>query len=180
MIKFYLIDLDDFCEINTDWELIENLKEKIPNLKLNLFAIPGQCSMTFLDDMREYDWIRLYPHGYMHSTSREFENWGYKRFNFYLGQLERGEWPKLWKSPGWQSSQDVLQCLADREWAIADQEYNNQRRPENLRAYLLDAPYKIHGHIGHWGAKNENSLEFIFDQIASLEGEFGFIDDLWK
>lgn len=176
----HIIDLDDFAESNMDWDLITRLKEISPNLKLNIFTIPGRCSWQFIEETRKIDWIRMYPHGHIHSTSRECQDWSYNVIDYHLRSLEQENWPKVWKSPGWQSSQDVLQCLADRKWIIADQEYNNDRRPEGLRAYLLDSPFKIHGHIGHWGSHNDNSLEYIFDAIAVLRGEFGFIDDLWE
>lgn len=179
----YFIDLDDFCEDNEDWLLVRALKERVPALKLNLFTIVGRCTDVYIKDTREEfgDWIRLYPHGYMHNTSRECQNWPYDVANNYLAQLERTGWPKVWKSPGWMTSQDLMQCLADRNWIIADQEYNNDRRPAGLKVYLLDSPWKIHGHIGHWGegVHNANSLEYLFDTIAALKGEFGFIDEIW-
>lgn len=177
----YMIDCDDFCQSNEDWELILALKQAVPNLKLNLFTIPGECTKSFIAIMRErYDWIRLYPHGYMHRTSRECEHWPYDVANNYLAQLEREDWPKVWRSPGWQSSIELMQCLADRDWIFCDQEYNSYRRPHNIRVYELDSPWKIHGHIGHWGGGfNSNSLEVIFDSIAALKGEFGFIDEIW-
>lgn len=175
----YYIDLDDFAEENTDWDLILRLKKAVPNLKLNLFTIPGMCRNSFLAEMREVKWIQTIPHGYVHRTSRECEQWPYDVANNYLAQLEREGWVKGFKAPGWQYSQELLQCLADRDWWAAIQDYDQDRCPAGLRIYLLDSPYKFHGHIGHWGAHNTNSLEYLFDSIAALKGEFGFIDEIW-
>lgn len=180
MSNLYYLDLDDFCDENSDWELICYLGAIIPNIKLNLFTIPGKCSITFLEEMRRYDFLNLIPHGHVHSTSRECENWSYSAAKFHLKSLEKEGWIHGWKSPGWQISDGTYQALLEMGWWVADQEYNNDRRPEGLRVYLLDSPFKIHGHIGHWGAHNTNSLEYIFDSIAAIKGEFGFIDDLWK
>lgn len=177
------LDLDDFCDENNQFGMLLTLKKLIPQIKLNLFTIPGRCSLTFLEDMRDYDWIRMYPHGHIHSTSRECQDWSYGTTFYHLRSLESENWIRVWKSPGWQSSQAVLQCLADRKWIVADQAYNNDRRPKELRSYILDSPNKIHGHIGHYGvgAHNDNALEYIFDDIVKLKDrEFGFIDDIWN
>jgi hypothetical protein len=177
----YYVDLDDFCESNNDFLLIVSLKKAVPGLKLNLFTIPGHCSNDFLKKIRQIEWLRLYPHGCYHKTSRECQEWNYETSINWLISLESTGWIKLWKSPGWQTSDDLFKALLERDWIIADQEYNNERRPKNLRAYLLDSPNKWHGHIGHWNAHNQNSLEYLFDYIATFEdGEFGFIDDLWN
>lgn len=173
----FTIDLDDFAEDNSEWGLILALKRAVPSLKLNLFTIPGRCSWSFIEEKRKIAWIRLYPHGHLHSTSRECENWSYGVSDFHLKSLEKEGWMKIWRSPGWQTSDDLFQCLADRSWVVCDQAYNNDRRPKNLRAYLLDSPYKIHGHIGHLGGHNDNSLEHIFNMIACLSGEFQFIEE---
>lgn len=182
MIRFFLVDADDFCDENNDLATILRLKKSVPNLKLNLFTIPGKCSMTFLEDMRRVDWIQMIPHGHIHSTSRECQNWSYDVANYHLKSLEKEGWIRGWRSPGWQTSAGLYYALADRGWWVAAQEYDRERIPNGLRTYYLDAPYKIHGHIGHYGvgAHNNNALEYIFDEIASLQGEFGFIDDLWK
>lgn len=177
-MESYVVDLDDFCEKNTDWERISRLKEIIPPLKLNLFTIPGLCTDSWLYRMREISWIRLYPHGYLHSTSRECENWSYQVAENYLIYLEKAGWIKGWKSPGWQSSLALLECLRDRGWWIASQKYDEKRNPFGLQAYYLDSPYKLHGHIGHLGGHNANALEYLFDELLTLQGEFLFIENL--
>jgi len=176
----FIVDCDDFCDENSDWPLILKLKSAVPNLKLNLFTIPGKCSWLFIEEMRRIEWINLIPHGHIHSTSRECENWSYEVASFHLKSLEKEGWIRGFKAPGWQTSDGLFRALADRGWWVAAQEYDRERIPPELRVYYLDSPYKIHGHIGHWGAHNSNSLEYIFNSISALKGEFGFIDDLCK
>lgn len=181
MSETYYIDLDDFCADNNELGRLLTLKEVIPSLKLNLFTIPGLCSNKFLKEVRAVKWVRMYPHGCYHTTSRECQEWNYETSMGWLISLESTDWPMLWKSPGWQTSDDLFKALAERNWIVADQAYNNDRRPKELRAYILDSPNKIHGHIGHKGSHNANALEYIWDDIIKLKDkEFGFIDDIWN
>lgn len=175
------LDLDDFSEDNNEFERLLELKEAVPNLKLNLFTIPSLCSFKFLKEIREVNWIRMYPHGKFHTTSRECQFWNYETSIEWLKALEDTYWTKVWRSPGWQTSDKLFKALVEREWIIADQFYNDNRRPKELRVYYLDSPNKIHGHIGHMGSHNDNALEYIFDDIVKLKDrEFGFIDDIWN
>ena len=43
---------------------------------------------------------------------------------------------KGFKAPGWQISDGVYQWLLDHGWWVADQAYNNDRRPKELKAYV--------------------------------------------
>lgn len=180
MSESWIVDLDDFAENNSQWDLILQLKKAVPNLKLNLFTIPGQCSWSFIEEMRRVEWIQMIPHGHIHSSSRECEHWGYWNAKYHLLSLEREGWIRGWKSPGWMISLGTYIALNELGWWVADQVYNNERRPKGLRAYLLDRPTRIHGHIGHLGGHNLNALDIIFDSLVSLEGEFMFIDELMR
>lgn len=178
-----IVDLDDFCEDNSATKeaivMLFRLKDKIPEFKVNLFTIPGRCGQGFIEAARKLDWVDLIPHGMFHATSRECEHWTYEHSCLYLDWLSQYGWTKGFKSPGWQTSDGLFQALAERGYWVADQAYNNHRRPPELRAYILDEPHKIHGHIGHLGGHNANALELIYDDLLQLRGEFMFIKDLW-
>lgn len=177
------LDLDDFCEENTEWPRLLKLKEIVPNLKLNLFTIPGLCSFKFIKEMRAVKWIRMYPHGQLHTSSRECQFWTINQSLDWLEALRDTGWIKGFKAPGWQISDGTYGALKELGFWVADQAYNNDRRPKELRSYILDSPNKIHGHIGHYGvgAHNDNALEYIWDDIVKLKDrEFGFIDDIWN
>ena len=174
----FVIDLDDFCESNNGLDLLWRLYACVPRLRLNLFTIPGLCSPAFLNYARSLDWLDFIPHGWLHTTARECQTWSYADSLTYLLALETAGWRHGFKAPGWQISDGMYQALLERNWWVADQAYNHNRRPVELRAYLLDEPNRIHGHIGHLGGHNDNALELIFDQLAALRGEFRFIQDL--
>ena len=174
-----IVDLDDFAEDNNALDMLFRLRAKVPGFKVNLFTIPGLCSYPFIAAVQENDWIDMIPYGYKHPTSRECERWTYQHSIEYLDWVEQFGFTKGYKSPGWQTSAGLFQALAERGYWVADQAYNNHRRPPELRAYILDAPWKVHGHIGHMGGHNANALELIYDDLLKLRGEFMFIEDLW-
>ncbi len=174
-----ILDFDDFCDENNGLDLLYRLKAAVPSLKVNLFTIPGRCTNNFLSEVCKLHWVDMIPHGFVHKTSRECQNWTYAESIDYLDWVEDFGFTRGYKSPGWQTSDGLFQALAERNYWVADQAYNNNRRPPELRAYILDAPYKIHGHIGHWGSgHNANALELIYDTLCKLHGEFKFIKDI--
>ena len=179
------LDLDDFCETNSSLELLKRLKEEIPGFRVNLFTIPGLCTPVWLSWVQQAygSWVDLIPHGWAHTTPRECESWDASQCDRYFDWLGRN-YPTLtqgWKAPGWQISGAMFQALRRRNWWLADQPYNRERRPQGLRIYELDSPNKLHGHIGHLGGYNANELSLIYREILKRREEpFGFIRDLMK
>jgi len=174
-----ILDLDDFCEDNNGLDMLFQLRAKVPGFKVNLFTIPGRCSYPFFAAVREIDWIDMIPHGYKHPHSRECEHWTYSESREYLEYVSYMGFTKGFKAPGWQISDGMYEALVEFNFWVADQAYNNHRRPPELRAYILDAPNKVHGHIGHMGGHNANALELIYGDLLKLRSEFKFIKDLW-
>lgn len=175
----YIVDFDDFCEGNTRLKELLLVKAEVPSFKVNLFTIPGKCSKGFLKEMEKYDWIDLIPHGFMHPTPREAENWTYEEAFWYLEDFMYRGFTKGFKAPGWQISTPTYQALLDLGYWVADQSYNNERRPKELKAYILDSGNKIHGHIGHMGGHNTNEIEYLMPHLLALKGmEFSFIKDI--
>lgn len=173
-----IVDLDDFCEGNTSAHLLFKLRLAIPDFKVTLFTIPGKCSLKFIKEWKDIPWVDMVPHGHFHPTSRECETWDFPKCDAYLRWLEHLEMTKGFKAPGWQISDAMYEALLLRGYFVADQTYNNDRRPVGLKTYLLDSDRKIHGHIGHLGGRNANELSLIYDEIMAHSGEeFGFVKD---
>jgi hypothetical protein len=172
------LDLDDFAEDNTRWDMLSWLRSQIPEFKVTLFTIPGLCSQDFIERTQLVEWVDLVPHGWMHTTPRECEKWTYEQTAEYLSRLEPLCMTRGWKAPGWQISDGTYRALLERGYWVADQAYNNERRPAGLRTYLLDSNTKIHGHIGHIGGHNANELEYLLPQLMGLKDQtFGFVKD---
>ncbi len=171
-------DLDDFCEENASLDLLQRLKEQIPAFRVTLFTIVGRCSAGFVREIRKLEWIEMVPHGWRHDSNYECLNWSYTEATTYLNRCAIRGFPRGFKAPGWQISTETYFALRDAGFWVADQAYNNQRRPAGLKTYLLDSANKIHGHIGNWGGQNANELSLILPAIlAHRDEEFGFVRD---
>lgn len=209
-----ITDFDDFCDDERSLEalvLLDKLNEELPTFKATLFTIPARVSAEFVDTINKTrPWLDLVPHGWTHNSNRECQSWTMDRC---LHSLEsacyRGLTTKGFKAPGWQISDGCYAALELLGYWVADQEYNDARRPSGLNAYVIrngnaywgvngkslpietyskDHPtpepiLAIHGHIGHLGGHNANALELIYDQILEAgrkDPDFRFIDEVMR
>ena len=172
------IDLDDFYEQHHSLDLLTEIKEEIPQFRVTLFTIPARCSMEFVRFVQTFDWIDMVPHGWLHRDTRECETWSYRRALEFLDVMEAFRLTKGFKAPGWQISDGTYLALLERGYWVADQTYNNHRRPTRLRVYLLDSSNKIHGHIRHSGVSHRNEIDLLLPAIRKRRNmEFGFVRD---
>lgn len=174
----YIVDADDFCEDNNSLDVLWNIKGNNPNFKITLFTIIGRCSLRFLGTIKNIDWINMVPHGLLHDTNRECEHWDYKKCKSYITLVKAYGLEKGYKSPGWVIPDAMYQVLLEYNYWVADQTYNNERRPKELRAYLLDKPGRLHYHIGNLGGVNKNEISLYADYLSKLQGDFAFIKDV--
>lgn len=161
-----ILDADDMHETNHRLDLLEHLHDENPLFRMTAFAIPGLCSPAFLDSLP--DWIEVAAHGWMHggtdcSDPREAENWGYEETIDVLLALP-ARFVKLWKSPGWQISDGTYTALFDLGWAVADQPYNDHRRPRGLRVHRLGDGDHVHTHVQNVCG---NGLEETFPSLLA-------------
>lgn len=171
----YIIDADDFCESNDGLQALMFIKSKVPNFKINLFTIPGLCSKEWIEEIKKLDWIDMIPHGWTHPTPLEALKWTYNESIEYLDRIEPLGLTKGFKAPGWQISDGMYQALLEKGYWVADKDYNNDRRPKELKTYLLDDRNKLHYHIGHLGGRNDNEISEFVNDLINLQGDFKFI-----
>lgn len=180
------LDLDDAYTGNDRMELLSDLRRHVPGLRVTLFAIPGRCTHNWVSEMNALDWVEIVPHGWMHETNRECERWDGMACHMALERAERiGFIVDGFKAPGWQISDGCYVELAARGYWVADQPYNNNRRPPGLRAYLLGDPpagvYQIHGHVGHLNGRNANELEYLVPEILKYrDAEYVFVSEVTR
>lgn len=202
-----IVDLDDFCDDERSLEsliLLNKLKEELPTFKATLFTIPARSPIGFISVMKDTrPWLDLVCHGWQHATNRECQTWDMDKCLHSLESAhDIGLTTKGFKAPGWQISDGCYAALEVLGYWVADQEYNNYRRPRELPAYVIegDTPFRIangaksfamafasaraiHGHIGHLGGHNPNALELIYDQILEAgrkDPDFRFIDEVMR
>lgn len=175
------LDLDDAYPGNDRMDLLRDLKRQVPGLRVTLFAIPGRCTREWVASMP--DWVELVPHGWMHDTNRECQDWDRDKMHSAVWHYGvAGFTVRGFKAPGWQISDGCYAELAARGYWVADQPYNNHRRPAGLRCYLLGEPpagvHQIHGHVGHLNGHNANELEYLVPQILACKGaEWRFVSE---
>ncbi len=180
-----IVDLDDFTGSAPDLVRLLSLKAQIPGFRVTLFTIPGRISQARVKEVREnYDWIDLVPHGLMHTDAHECEHWHHSAMRACLAHCNGWPYTRGFKAPGWLLSDACYEVLHEQGYWLADQVYNRARRPSGMGIYELDAPNKIHGHLGHLGGHNANELEVLIPHLLGLrDREFGFVRDhveIWQ
>jgi hypothetical protein len=146
-----LVDADDFCEGNSNLDLLFRMQSFNPNFKINLFTCPGLSSHTWLESVRQISWIEMYFHTWEHSVVVRMEP---KQFEEELISWEKhGYGPKGFKAPGWEMTPWAYEILKDRGWWIFDNwppHYEGNRERPTMKCLLPDCYSKyrlVHLHI---------------------------------
>ncbi len=128
------------------------------DFRCTLFAIPSAVPVF-------EKWIEFAVHGYRHPNPTECADWTYERAMQAIADKPAG-FVNGWKSPGWQISDGSYTALLEAGWWIADQPYNDDRRPPGLRTHLLNVgPDHWHGHVQNVCG---NGLEETWDEVVAL------------
>lgn len=134
--------ISDMCQSHDCRDKLDEFHYVNPNFKATLFAIPSE--MTY--ELAEWcyanrEWIELAVHGIKHSSNYECEKMTYEEFDEAIKPLQvmlDTYFVKGFKAPGWQISDGIYNWLQRHGWWVADQSYNNHRRPSELPAYVND------------------------------------------
>ena len=180
--KVTVLDFDDLSDSNDHWDTLMRLKERNPDLKVTLFAIPTRCSPSLLDKYREIkDWCELGIHGWRHSR-HECLAWTTEETVEKIG-LAREIYPfaPVFKAPNWEICDEVYNGLIQTDCAVADHVRNIEILPSGLKHYIYnvrlrnDAYRRHHGHLQPWIG---TGLEEAFETYAKLKGPFAFISEV--
>jgi hypothetical protein len=94
---------------------------------------------------------------------------------------------KGFKAPGWQISDDIYKWLEVNDWWVADQSYNDHRRPKSLPAYVNNnGIFQVNGksieaYHGHTWDVGWNGIYEAYDQIEQLvksKDSFEFVSEV--
>lgn len=158
-----IIDFDDFHETNHRLDLLSELHAANPAFRCTLFAVPALGTPAFWASVP--DWCELVVHGWLHPDPREAENWTYDQAIDVLLAAPDG-FVEGFKAPGWQISDGTYAALAELDWWVADQPYNDGRRPKGLRVHRLGDGDHWHGHIQNvCGNGLEETFPDLLDRV---------------
>jgi hypothetical protein len=198
------LDLDDFSVLRNRLDLLLQLKEHYPDLKLTAFTIPfdfelelTQLALTRdrqLKTIKEnLDWIQLVPHGLTHIPN-EFANADRKAMQLALKAIDEQfrkdglPYEKGFKAPFWLWNSKVVKYLDQKGWwGAVDKNQPNMPTTKRFYRYThsIDEPFwesndevlKLHGHMT---APSTNNLEDCFLNLMKMprDATFVFATDL--
>lgn len=188
-------EISDMCQSHDCRDQLYRLKEVNPKFKATLFTIPAEVTLELLlwYDQNK-DWIELAVHGFTHSSNYECSNWTYQEMDNAMKLVDNfGRFVKGFRAPGWQISNEVYRWLKEHGWWVADQGYNDDRRPIDLKAYVNNngkframgtAVEAYHGHTWNVGALGgePNGIYEDYDKVEKLVKEakdFQFVSELF-
>jgi hypothetical protein len=202
-MKKIVLDFDDYSILRSRPDLMKQLKEFYPGLKVSMFTIPYDYEYEtsdlrlFRDEALKYihenlDWIQIIPHGLLHKP-REFELADKEAMELSLkaidDQFKRDGLPyvKGFKAPYWLWNQDVVDVL-DREGWFGAVDPNQPQMIRTKRYYeytdSIDTPfwkvdkeiYKLHGHMT---LPSSNNIDDCFLNLMKMprDAEFYFVTD---
>jgi hypothetical protein len=169
-----IFDTDDLYDGNDRMDLLSQLKAANPKFKMTAFAIPALAENDYWESLPE--WIELALHGWAHPHPREAESWSYDQaVDVMLSAPAR--FVNGWKSPGWQISDGTYEAAAELDFWVADQHYNDDRRPEGLRYHCEGDGVHVHTHVQNvCGNGLEESMPYLL-ACVSAASEFQFVSE---
>lgn len=190
--------ISDMCQSHDCRDRLDRLHIMNPAFKCTLFAIPAEMTMELIAWCQmNTSWVQLGLHGFFHSSNYECEKMSYDDFDYLVNTFSpiiANNFVKVFRAPGWQISDGIMRWLYEHDWIIADQAYNDARRPIGLKAYVNDngsfraagVPVEAyHGHVWDVGTKDNapNGIYEDFDNVQELvknTSEFKFITELFE
>jgi len=154
-MKPYCVDVDDFCDATVaELQMLTELKDQLPELKVTLFTIPQRTSDATIKKAKGLgDWLQLAPHGWRH-TKGECLSWtdDEAREKITLAR-DRGIDAPLFRAPAWLLDADVYTACKDLNYAVAS--HKTFRIPNTgVREYVYNMRWpgmkkfrSIHGHV---------------------------------
>jgi len=205
-MKTIVLDFDDFSVLNNRMDLLMQLKESYPKLKVSLFTIPydfafeSQPAGRILRDKTlamiktQLDWIELIPHGLIHFP-KEFEKCDYETMKLKVipaidEAFKKDGLPyvKGFKAPYWLWNEEVIRALDDEDWwGAIDKKNYYLSKPKKYYVYThrIDEVFslssldvlKLHGHITNVSA---NGIERCFTNLFKMptDAEFKFASQM--
>lgn len=186
---YLVVDFDDFginkfisdqCQTRDCRAELYLLKQANPDFKVTLFTVPANTTLEMLKWAKENkSWVQLGVHGWAHTSNWEAHEWTTGQTESVILPLQTLGFKRLFKAPGWQISDGALHALHYNNWAVADQPYNDDRRPKGLKHYVIrDESKSIHGHTWNCvGNGIEETLDELIERVKAAK-KFKFVTEV--
>lgn len=183
--------ISDMCQSHDCRDKLDELHIMNPAFKCTLFAIPAEMTLELLTWCQANNgWIELAVHGFAHTSNYECEKLSYEDFGWMMEQYSPiiQYFVKGFRAPGWQISDGALRWLYEHNWWVADQSYNDMRRPVGIKSYVYNdndktfraGGNKIEAYHGHTWDVGWNGIYEDWDKVADLvknTEEFKFVSE---
>lgn len=167
--------ISDMCQAHDCRDQLDKFHIANPNFKATLFAIPGEMTPELLNWCEaNSNWVELAVHSFYHTSNYECEKMTYEEFDEHMELFQdmiEDYFVKGFKAAGWQISDACYQWLLDNDWWVADQSYNNERRPKNLPVYIIGENSR---HFHTWDCVGNGVYELEEQILGELEIETDF------
>lgn len=196
-------EISDICQSHDCRDQLERLRRVNPAFKATLFAIPAEMTVELLAwSQANADWIELGVHGFFHQSNYECEKMSYEDFDYLIAQFAmiiNRNFKQLFRAPGWQISDGIMKWLQERGWILADQGYNDDRRPKYINAYVnYNGHFQVqhkdgqakeveayHGHVWNVGSvgSEPNGIYEDYDKVEEFvrdADKFQFVSELFE
>jgi len=180
-----VLDFDDFTAEQWQVDLIHQLRQAVPDVRLTLFTILGQISEQALQEWAELPWVEIAAHGWDH-TRKECARWGVEESRDYIRKLAQWDFINGFKAPYWQGNSVLYKELKDVGYWVADNIRYSGRHQSLDKVYMYNCrcgscrscTYKrVHGHIPNVCG---NGLEECMDRYSALQGPFMTISEVME
>lgn len=203
-MKKYSLDLHDASILNTKLDLLLDLKEHLPKLKVTFGFIPWdvfrETSLGRINRDKELarlkenlDWIQLVPHGLSH-IQEEFARCDRHTMKMVLESIDevmkKDDLPyeKGFMPPYWLWNQEVVDILDENGWwGAVDRNQPTMLRTKKFYVYThsIDEPFwksdletvKLHGHMG---LPSHNNVEDCLLNLLKIDpqAEWQFVSEV--
>ena len=179
------LEYDDFSPRNTNFHLLEQLREHYPEFKVTMFTVPwevrfGQQTPFTQEEFASFvkacklseDWLELALHGLTHAPA-EFAELSHegatKRLLIAEKMFENREMKltKIFKAPFWLLSKEAKQAAEDRGFKVVEDHYYNWNLADDFPQELADKGVTIIAH-GHVQDVVGNGMQETFEKLMKL------------
>jgi len=184
------LDLHDWSVVNNHMDLLWELKNKYPQFKVSLFAVPDDFKHRKGTKAEALHWMQIIPHGIRHNSS-ECKKMTYDQFRSnVIPAIDKAftqdgiTYVKGFAAPHWHWNTEVVRALDDEGWWGAINPRKKSILPKRYYAYShrIDEPFPTSGVVklhGHLNGTDRDDLKVCMDNVMRIpqNAEWHFIAD---